>query len=64
MVRSCGAYGNAVLPSTGRAPEVTWRHKKTGRKVTLPRHTGDMSEGTLRAVLREAGIGVDDFLKA
>jgi predicted RNA binding protein YcfA (HicA-like mRNA interferase family) len=40
-----------------------WRHVATGRKVTLPRHSGDMAEGTLRAVLREAGIGVDDFLR-
>ena len=39
-----------------------WRHESTGRKVTLPRHTGDMAEGTLRAVLREAGIAVDEFL--
>lgn len=39
-----------------------WRHKDTGRKVTLPRHRGDMAEGTLRAVLREAGIDVSDFL--
>lgn len=39
-----------------------WRHKNTGRKVTLPRHRGDMAEGTLRAVLREAGIDVSDFL--
>ena len=30
----------------------------------LPHHARDMAEGTLRAVLREAGIGVDQFLKA
>lgn len=39
-----------------------WRHVRTGRKVTLPRHDGDMAEGTLRAILREAGIDVRDFL--
>jgi predicted RNA binding protein YcfA (HicA-like mRNA interferase family) len=32
--------------------------------VTLPHHPRDMAEGTLRAILREAGISVDDFLKA
>ena len=37
---------------------------QTGRKVTVPRHTGDMAEGTLRAILREAQIDVDDFLGA
>ena len=41
-----------------------WRHERTGRKVTLPRHDGDMAEGTLRAILREARIDVGDFLAA
>ena len=29
-----------------------------------PHHPGDMKEGTLRAILRESGIDVNDFLKA
>jgi len=41
-----------------------WRHDATGKKVTVPHHAKDMAEGTLRAILREAGIEVDDFLKA
>ena len=41
-----------------------WRHAVTGRKVTLPHHARDLAEGTLRAILREAGIDVDGFLKA
>jgi predicted RNA binding protein YcfA (HicA-like mRNA interferase family) len=40
-----------------------WRHSQSGRKVTLPHHPGDMKEGTLRAILREIEIDVDDFLK-
>jgi len=32
--------------------------------VTIPHHAKDMAEGTLRAILREAGIDVDAFLKA
>ncbi len=35
-----------------------------GRHVTLPHHARDMAEGTLRAVLREAGIDVEAFLNA
>jgi predicted RNA binding protein YcfA (HicA-like mRNA interferase family) len=31
--------------------------------VTIPHHAKDMAEGTLRAILREAGIDVDEFLK-
>ena len=40
-----------------------WRHAVNGRKVTIPHHAKDMAEGTLRAILREAGIDVDEFLK-
>ena len=40
-----------------------WR-REDGRKVTLPRHPGDMAEGTLRAILRAADIDVERFLKA
>ena len=48
----------------GPGSHEVWRHARTGRKVTVPRHVGDMAEGTLRAILREARISVDDFLGA
>lgn len=48
----------------GPGSHEVWRHEVTRRKVTLPHHAREMAEGTLRAVLREAGIEVDDFLKA
>jgi predicted RNA binding protein YcfA (HicA-like mRNA interferase family) len=41
-----------------------WRHSQTGRKVAIPHHASDMAEGTPRAILREAGIPVNDFLRA
>ena len=41
-----------------------WRQPQTGKKVTIPPHSGDMAEGTLRAILREAGIDVNEFLKS
>jgi hypothetical protein len=40
-----------------------WRHPATGRRVTLPHHSREMAEGTLRAMLRETGIDVEDFLR-
>ena len=46
----------------GPGSHEVWRHARTGRKVTVPRHSRDMAEGTLRAILREARIDVDDFL--
>ena len=48
----------------GPGSHEVWRHSATGRKVTLPHHARDMAEGTLRAILRQAAIGVEDFLKA
>ena len=41
-----------------------WRHAHDGRKTTVPRHPGDISEGTLRAVLRQAGVTPAAFLNA
>lgn len=33
-----------------------WVNKINGLYTTLPNHPGDMPEGTLRAILRQAGI--------
>jgi len=48
----------------GAGSHELWRHSATGRKVTVPHHNKDMAEGTLRAILREAEIDADDFLRA
>lgn len=57
------AFGFA-FDRQGPGSHEVWRHSVGGRKVTLPHHARDMAEGTLRAILREAGIDVDDFLRA
>lgn len=41
-----------------------WFNKSTGRYTTVPNHPGDMPEGTLRAILKQAGIDPEEFLKA
>lgn len=40
-----------------------WCNPSTERYTTIPNHPGDMPEGTLRAILKQAGIDVDDFLR-
>jgi predicted RNA binding protein YcfA (HicA-like mRNA interferase family) len=40
-----------------------WYNVGTDRYTTVQNHPGDMPEGTLRAILREAGIPPNDFLK-
>ena len=39
-----------------------WYNSQTSRFTTIPNHTGDMPEGTLRAILKQADINPDDFL--
>ena len=39
-------------------------HAGTDRYTTIPNHPGDIPEGTLRAILRQAGVSPDEFLKA
>ncbi len=41
-----------------------WFSAQADRYTTVPNHSGAMPEGTLRAILRQAGISVDDFLKS
>lgn len=53
-----------VFDRPGPGSHEVWRHAQTGRKVTLPHHSRGIAEGTLRAILREAGIDVGDFLEA
>jgi len=41
-----------------------WHNSTTGKYTTIPNHRGDMPEGTLRAILKQADIAPDYFLKA
>jgi predicted RNA binding protein YcfA (HicA-like mRNA interferase family) len=47
-----------------RGSHEIWRNELSGRKATLIRHPRPIAEGTLRSILREAAIDVDDFLRA
>jgi len=40
-----------------------WYREVDQRYTTIPNHPGDLPEGTLRAILRQAGVNVDEFLK-
>lgn len=40
-----------------------WFNRSTGRYTTIPNHPGDMPEGTLRAILKQAGIEPEAFLE-
>lgn len=40
-----------------------WYNEQSNRYTTVPNHPGDMPEGTLRAILKQAAISPDDFLR-
>ena len=40
-----------------------WYNGQTNRYTTIPNHTGDIPEGTLRAILKQANIEVEAFLQ-
>jgi predicted RNA binding protein YcfA (HicA-like mRNA interferase family) len=46
-----------------RGSHEIWRHPDT-RRTTLVRHPRPIPEGTLRAILRQGQIDVDEFLNA
>lgn len=40
-----------------------WFNPATNRYTTIPNHPGDLPEGTLRAILKQAGIEAEAFLR-
>ena len=39
-----------------------WWNPMTRKRTTIPNHPGDVPEGTLRAILVQAGVSVEEFL--
>ncbi len=61
IVRRLKAFGFIFQRQAAGSHEI-WYNPATGRYTTIPNHPGDMPEGTLRAILRQAGIEPEDFL--
>lgn len=41
-----------------------WFNPSSHRYTTVPNHPGDMPEGTLRGILKQAGVTPDQFLNS
>jgi predicted RNA binding protein YcfA (HicA-like mRNA interferase family) len=39
-----------------------WWNPKTRKRTTIPNHPGDIPEGTLKAILKQANVTENDFL--
>ena len=57
------ALGFAFYRQAAGSHEI-WYNAVTNRYTTLPNHPGDLPEGTLRAILRQAAIEPEEFLRA
>ena len=63
IVRKLKALGFAFDRQAAGSHEI-WFQAGSNRYTTVPNHPGEMPEGTLRAILKQAGIDPDTFLKA
>ena len=61
IVKRLKKFGFSFYRQAAGSHEI-WRNESTNKYTTLPNHPGDMPEGTLRAILRQAGIDVNEFL--
>jgi predicted RNA binding protein YcfA (HicA-like mRNA interferase family) len=61
VVRRLKALGFSFDRQAAGSHEI-WFNATTKRFTTIPNHPGDMPEGTLRAILRQAGVEPEDFL--
>jgi predicted RNA binding protein YcfA (HicA-like mRNA interferase family) len=63
IVKKLRRFGFVFYRSAAGSHEI-WFNPQTNRYTTIPNHPGDLPEGTLRAVLKQADIEPDDFLKS
>jgi len=61
IARRLKAHGFAFDRQAAGSHEI-WFNATTHRYTTLVNHPGDLPEGTLRAILKQAGIEPDQFL--
>lgn len=47
-----------------RGSHEIWRNAVSRCRTTIPNHPGDLPEGTLAAILQQAGVAVEEFLAA
>ncbi len=52
-----------ILDRQAAGSHEIWYSPETNLYTTIPNHSGEMPEGTLRAILKQAQINPEDFLK-
>jgi predicted RNA binding protein YcfA (HicA-like mRNA interferase family) len=63
IVRKLKSCGFQFDRQTAGSHEIRY-NPSTNRYTTVPNHPGDMPEGTLRAILKQAAVDPETFLQA
>ena len=58
-----GRLAGFVFDRQAKGSHEIWWNPKTRARITVPHHPGDLPEGTLHAILRQAKLSIDEFLK-
>jgi predicted RNA binding protein YcfA (HicA-like mRNA interferase family) len=62
IVRRLKAHGFEFDRQAAGSHEI-WFNSRTNRYTTIANHPGDVPEGTLRSILKQAAIPPQDFLE-
>lgn len=62
VVKKLRRAGFAFDRSAAGSHEI-WYNPSTRRRTTVPCHPGDLAKGTLRAILRQAGLTPAEFAR-
>lgn len=62
IIRILKKFGFTFYRQAAGSHEI-WFNSETKRFTTIPNHAGDLPEGTLRAILKQADIDAEEFLK-
>jgi predicted RNA binding protein YcfA (HicA-like mRNA interferase family) len=61
VTKKLRAFG-FILDRQASGSHEIWYNPQTNAYTTIPNHKGDLPEGTLRGILKQAQINPDDFL--
>lgn len=51
-----------MFDRTAKGSHEIWMRPESRIRVTIPNHPGDMPEGTVRAIVKQAGLSTETFL--
>jgi predicted RNA binding protein YcfA (HicA-like mRNA interferase family) len=61
VVQRLRAHG-FVFDRSAKGSHEIWYNPQTRRRTTVPHHSGDIPRGTLRAIISQTGLTVEEFV--